>query len=50
MNWEARSIYADEFKKESEELIREIVSGALDESPNKQERNSCDPSISSIES
>jgi hypothetical protein len=50
MNWEARSIYADEFKKGIEELIPEIDSGALDVSPNKQERNSCDPSISSIES
>ena len=35
MNWEARSIYANEFKKESEGLIREIVFGALDKSPNQ---------------
>ena len=34
MNWEARSIYANEFK-EIEELIREIVFGALDKSPNQ---------------
>lgn len=35
INWEARSTYADEFEKEIEELIREIVFGALDKSPNQ---------------
>ena len=35
MNWEARSIYADAFEEEIEELIRKIASGALDEPPNK---------------